>query len=223
MTFLSLFVYGSFFIGSNFYVKTICSTKNAKKAIAITFDDGPIADVTPAVLAVLQEFQVKATFFCVGARILGNEILLKRIIDEGHLIGNHTFSHSHWFGFFSIKKLINELKQTEELILATTGQEVIFFRPPYGVTNPIVKNAVDNLNYLVIGWSVRSLDTLLKSEQKILDQITQNLKGGDIILFHDTHPRIITVLRNFLKYASDHGFTVVRLDELLQMNDNANF
>lgn len=222
ITYVSLFIYGSFYIDSNFYVKTICSVKNEKKAIAITFDDGPVAEITPVILEILQESQVKATFFCVGKKILGNETLLRRIVNEGHLVGNHTFSHSLWFGFYSAKKLIHELTQTEELMVATTGQRVNFFRPPYGITNPLIGTAVDKLNYVVIGWSIRSLDTLLKNEQKILNRVTRHLKSGDIILFHDTHPRIITILREFLKYTSDHGFTVVGLNELLQMDNQLN-
>ncbi len=218
ITYLSLFIYGSFYIDSNFYIKTICSVNHENQAIAITFDDGPVTEITPLVLEILQEFQAKATFFCIGKNIFGNEMLLRRIISEGHLIGNHTFSHSPWFGFCSTRKLITELTRTEELILATTGHKVNFFRPPYGITSPLIRTAVDSLNYVVIGWSIRSLDTLPKNEQKILNQITQHLTSGDIILFHDTHPRIITILRKFLQYTSDHGFTVVRLDELLQMN-----
>ncbi len=217
VSYISILIYGSFFIDSNFYLKTICSKVNNKKEIAITFDDGPVKEITPLVLEVLKKFQVKASFFCIGEKIAGNEDVLKSIDSQGHIIGNHTFSHSNWFDFYSSKKMIEELSKTEDVIYKIIGEKTKFFRPPFGVTNPALKKAVTNLNYSVIGWSVRSLDTVIKNEENILSRLMKKLKSGDIILFHDTCPEIVIILQKFLKYALENGYNIVGLDELIEI------
>ena len=103
--YLLLLIYGSIFINSNFYIKTICSKTNDNKEIAITFDDGPVKEITPLILDVLEEFDIKAAFFCIGNNIVNNKSILKQIDNKGHIIGNHSFSHSNYFDFFSSKKM----------------------------------------------------------------------------------------------------------------------
>ncbi len=213
--YLLLLIYGSVFINSNFYIKTICSKTNNNNEIAITFDDGPVKEITPLILDVLKEFDVKAAFFCIGNNIINNKSILKQIDNEGHIIGNHSFSHSNYFDFFSSKKMTEELIKTEDIIFQTIGKKVTYFRPPYGVTNPALKKAVNKMNYTVIGWSLRSFDTKYKDPAKILSRVTKKLKSGDIILFHDINPEIINVLRNFIKYALSNNYKFVRLDKLI--------
>ncbi len=212
--YLLLLIYGSIFINSNFYIKTICSITNDNKEIAITFDDGPVKEITPLILDVLKEFDIKAAFFCIGNNIVNNKSILKQIDNEGHIIGNHSFSHSNYFDFFSSKKMTEELIKTEDIIFQTIGKKVTYFRPPYGVTNPALKKAVNKMNYTVIGWSLRSFDTKYKDPAKILSRVTKKLKSGDIILFHDINPEIINVLRSFIKYALSNNYKFVRLDKL---------
>ncbi|MCD4747112.1 MAG: polysaccharide deacetylase family protein [Bacteroidales bacterium] len=210
-----LLSYGSYFINSNFYIRTICSKKNNNKEIAITFDDGPVKEITPLILDVLKEFNIKAAFFCIGNRIINNESILKQIDEEGHIIGNHSYSHSCYFDFFSSKKMTEELIKTEDIIYQTIGKKVRFFRPPYGVTNPALKKAVNKMKYTVIGWSLRSLDTKGKDHRKILSRVKKRLKPGDIILFHDINPEIINVLREFIEYALSNNYKIVRFDKLI--------
>lgn len=210
-----IFIYSSFYINSNIYIKTICSKPNNNREITITFDDGPVKEITPLILDVLKEFDIKAAFFCIGKRIVDNESILKQIDNEGHIIGNHSFSHSNYFDFFSSKKMTEELIKTEDIIFQTIGKKVTYFRPPYGVTNPALKKAVNKMNYTVIGWSLRSFDTKYKDPAKILSRVTKKLKSGDIILFHDINPEIINVLLSFIKYALSNNYKFVRLDKLL--------
>ena len=91
-------------MGSNFFIKIVCSAKTDKKEIAISFDDGPAANYTPEILQILKQENIKATFFCIGNRIAGNENILKQIKEEGHIIGNHSYSHHFWFDMYLIKK-----------------------------------------------------------------------------------------------------------------------
>jgi peptidoglycan/xylan/chitin deacetylase (PgdA/CDA1 family) len=131
-----LLFYGSATIQSNFHMPVVCTGKTKEKVISITFDDGPVAGYTDAVLDLLLEYKVKGAFFCVGSRIPGNEKLMKRLVEEGHAIGNHSFSHSFLFDFYSAKRLEGELEKAASQVFTATGKSMRFFRPPYGVTTP---------------------------------------------------------------------------------------
>ena len=115
----------------------------------------------------LKDSNAKAAFFCIGSRINENASILKQAYDEGHLIGNHTFSHHFWFDMFSSKKMLQDLRQMDAALAAVIGVQPKLFRPPYGVTNPNLKKAIVNGQYTPVGWSVRSLDTAIKDEEKL--------------------------------------------------------
>lgn len=208
--------YGSAVVNSGFYFKMICSVKTDKKFIAITFDDGPTT-VTPLILDVLKEYNVLATFFVVGSRIEKKELIIKKIVNEGHLIGNHSYYHNFWFSNFSLKRITGELRETENVIEKYSGKRTNFFRPPYGVTNPTIKRAVKKMNYIPVGWSLKSKDTIIKSSDKILLRLKNKVKPGDILLLHDTNAKVIIVLKEFLEFALQNGYKVVRLDALLNV------
>lgn len=208
-------------ISSGFHLSAICSGPANQKEIAITFDDGPHEEITPEVLKVLNEYNVRATFFCIGKHIKGNETTLVRMKREGHIIGNHTFSHAYLFDFFPATIVKKELDKTNETIHRIINKTPRFFRPPYGVTNPAISKAVKKSDFDVIGWNVRSLDTVIKDESKIFKRVTENLKGGDIVLFHDSNRRVVQVLQSFLKFTSQNGFKIVGLDELIKKSPYA--
>ena len=200
------------------FLKTICSAKTVQKSIAISFDDGPVKNNTQEILRVLRTENVKATFFCIGNRIAGNENIVHEIIEDGHIIGNHSYSHHFWFSMFSSKKMKDELNQTDSELKRVIGLKPRFFRPPYGVTNPNLKNAILSNKYIVIGWSVRSMDTVIKSENKLLDKICKKLEPGAIFLFHDTSATTLKVLPDFLKQVKLRGYNIASLDTLLKIN-----
>ena len=214
LLFLAHLVYCSAAICSQAYIKTHCKANIKEKKIAITFDDGPDKLITPEVLNILDEYNVKATFFCIGSHIEKNKELLKAIDTKGHLIGNHSWSHDRWFDLFTWRKMKSEIEKTNGLIFEITGKMAKLFRPPYGVTNPALKKAIRAMEFHNIGWSIRSLDTV-KSVEKTLKRIKKNLSPGDIILFHDNRKQISTILKKFLDYAKTNGFEIVPLDKLL--------
>ena len=214
--FLIHLVYCSANICSQAYIKTLCKAKTSEKKIAITFDDGPDSKITPEVLKILDSYNVKATFFCVGQQIENNKELLKLIDKKGHIIGNHTWMHARWFDLFSTKKMQNDIEKTTNLIFEITNKKVKLFRPPYGVTNPALRRALKNLNFHTIGWSIRSFDTV-NSPEKTLKRIKNKLSPGDIFLFHDNREHIVQILKSFLDYAKNKGYQVVRLDKLLNI------
>jgi peptidoglycan/xylan/chitin deacetylase (PgdA/CDA1 family) len=209
--------YGCYYIGSNFFMRVMCFAKTDKKVIAITFDDGPDASATLQILDILKQHNVPAAFFCIGNRIAGNEAILKQIHEQGHIIGNHTFSHHFWFDLFSAAKMYDDIKQVNQAIEHITGLSPLLFRPPYGVINPNLKKAIVKSRMVPIGWSVRSMDTVINDERKLLNKITRRLNPGAIFLFHDTGTATISALPLFIEQAKAQGYEIVRLDKMLNL------
>ena len=206
---------GSSLIFLNFHVKACCNNPfETEQNIAITFDDGPSPN-TLLVLDLLKKYEVKATFFCIGKNIEKHPELLTKIIQKGHIVGNHSFSHSRFFDFFRKKRVLQEIENTNELIQKITGKKVRFFRPPYGVTNPSIRKALEVTKHQVIGWNIRSMDGLIKSESIIYNRIINRISPGAIILMHDTTLQSVNVLEKVLLFLKENKYKVVSLEQLL--------
>lgn len=214
--------WGSTFVASNYHVKTYCGNplENGKK-IAITFDDGP-NEMTLSVLDVLRKYNAKATFFCIGKNIETYPDILKKMIKEGHVVGNHSYSHSSFFDFYKKNKIIAEIEQTDALIESVSGLKTKLFRPPYGVTNPSIRRALKVTKHQTIGWNIRSLDGIIKNEKFLLDRIIKRIKPGGIVLLHDTSSQTVRVLEELLSFLQKNNYTVVPLEELLNIKAYAN-
>src|SRR5690606_2130818 len=167
-------------------------------------------------LDLLTKYDAKATFFCIRKQIEKYPEIINRIHTEGHQIGNHSYSHSNLFGFFSSEKIKEELQKTDLLIQEITGEKNHYFRPPFGVTNPHISKAVKELGYQVIGWDIRSLDTVIEDENKILKRITNKLKPGSIILLHDTSDKTIRVLEQLLLTLQKENYQMITINKLLE-------
>lgn len=180
------------------------------KEVALTFDDGPAAP-TGIILDALAREKVKATFFLIGKNIAGNETLVKRMADEGHAVGNHSFNHSVNFDWQSAAAMQQELEQTNMAIEAVTGTPVKLFRPPYGVTNPNLAKAVARCELKSIGWSLRSMDTIARDEARLLRKILRQVKPGGIILLHDRCPITANILPALIQELKkrDYVFTTL--------------
>lgn len=213
--------YGCYYVGSNFFIKVICSANTDRKEIALSFDDGPAISYTPEILAILDAEDVKAAFFCIGNRIAGNESIVRQLHTKGHVIGNHSYSHHFWFDLFSSRKMLEDLKMTDSVLNKVVGLQPRLFRPPYGVINPNLKKAIIAGKYTTIGWSVRSLDTVINDEQKLLRKIRDAIKPGAIILFHDTSRTTLAILPRFIREVREKGYTIVRLDKMLNLQSYA--
>jgi peptidoglycan/xylan/chitin deacetylase (PgdA/CDA1 family) len=214
----ALIIYGSANIQSNFYTKAYCSADASERIIALSFDDGPNSTYTPKVLSTLKEYNAPATFFVIGKNIQGNEELIRQMDTAGHTIGNHTFSHSFFIDFKGKTGFMEELNSTSESIYMLIHKRMNFFRPPYGVTTPHLAAASKALNYSIIGWNIRSLDTTKDTKAIIGGRVLAQLKPGSIILFHDTSEKTIQVLKQTLNFAKENGFKIVSMEELLKIN-----
>ena len=210
---------GSFMLSAGFFLRARCRGDKTGKRIAITFDDGPVRGKTERILDILETYHVQAAFFCIGRQVDMNKDLLRRIDAAGHLAGNHTYHHKNTIGFFPRHKVVRELVETDTCIEQTIGKRPRFFRPPFGVTNPMIADAVAREDYQTVGWSIRSYDTVIKNPARLLKRITASLTPGDIVLFHDYCDGMISILPDFIEFVRRKGFEIVRLDELL--NENA--
>ena len=208
---LAFLFYASYSIKSQVYVKSLCRVKTTEKVVYLTFDDGPDAEQTPQVLDVLKRNNATATFFCIGSRIASNEQILKRIIDDGYTIGNHSFSHINSFPLFSRRRMIADIEQCQKAIESATGTAPTLFRPPFGVTNPTVSKAVKNLNLKIIGWTIRTYDTNHCSNAKIARRISRQLRPGAIILLHDRLPQSAKRLQMVIDTVKAAGYTIGNL------------
>ncbi|HEU5396913.1 MAG TPA: polysaccharide deacetylase family protein [Verrucomicrobiae bacterium] len=197
----------------------ICRGSIAGKKVALTFDDGPDPASTPQLLELLRAEKVPATFFCIGRRVAENPALAGRIVREGHLMANHTFRHSHFTNFFTLARLAAELGETQAAIREATGTLPEYFRPPMGLSNPNIFKAAGRAGLKVIGWSIRSLDTIRSDPRQIVAGILPGLAPGAIILLHDGRipaGRLVATVKSLLDELRKLGYEVVRLDELLK-------
>jgi len=222
LVYMSIGYWGTTEIASQFHMSTICQAPNhPTKEIALTFDDGITNPAqTNAILDILKKYDAKATFFCIGKHLeLPAQVeTLQRLHQEGHLIGNHSYSHAYTFDFYSAPRIVQELQQADEKIASIIGQQPTYFRPPFGLTTPQIAKAVEQTGHQTIGWSVRSFDTMITDEQKLLKRVVDRLHNGAIVLFHDHLPQTSKVLPLFLEYLLNNGYRIKNIDQLLGLS-----
>lgn len=211
LMFSAVVVWGSFDIGLGYFVNSITHKKTKIKEVALTFDDGP-TEFTPKFLDLLQENNIKATFFCIGKQIEKYPETFQRIISEGHTIGNHTYSHSNQTGFLYTSKMIEEIEKCDAVMLKTGNFKTDHYRPPFGVTNPNIAKAIKKTGKKSIGWNVRSLDTITEDENRIYRKVTKALQKGSIILLHDTSEKTYNVLVNLLVFLEREKYSTFTIE-----------
>jgi len=193
---------GVFDIRRNIFIKSINSIE--KGNICLTFDDGPDSTMTPKILDILQRHNVKANFFLIGEASQNNQDIVKRIHLEGHTIGCHTFCHKTTFPMYSLSRMETELATTNNVIKSITSEEVVLFRPPFGITNPNIKKILKKLNMTSVGWDIRSLDIITKDTKKLSNRVINGInKGGSVILFHDRCESTLAILENIIIYCHE--------------------
>lgn len=181
------------------------------KCVALTFDDGPHKEYTGELLDGLKKRGVRATFFLMGQNIEGNEDLVKRMKEDGHLIGNHSYSHVQLTkaGEAAVCRAVD---RTSKLIEDITGERPQYMRPPYGDWNEKLECEVGMTTVL---WSVDSLDWKLMNKNKIVKRVLKDVEDGDIILMHDIFPTSVDAALELVDTLTRQGYTFVTVDELL--------
>lgn len=197
----------------------ICRGSSRRLAVALTFDDGPDENSTPQLLQLLREEKIPAAFFCIGRRVEKNPALAAQIVREGHLLENHSYAHSNFTNFYPRSRLRGELQRAQTAIEKAAGLAPAFYRPPIGHSNPNTFRVAKELGLGVVGWSIRSLDTVTREPEKIVARIRRGLRPGAIILLHDGDipaEKLSATVKSLLDTLRALGYEVVRLDELLK-------
>lgn len=184
-----------------------------EKAIALTFDDGP-SDYTEELLDGLEMYDAKVTFFVVGKTAEKKPEIVERAHEDGHLIGNHTYSHIDFYKS-SLSEIEEDINKGADVIKEITGKKPLFLRAPYGNVNFI---QLKQLNTFFIHWSTSSYDWFKEDEEYIYKRIMKEAKDGEIILLHDTKEVTVKAVLRAIPELQEQGYEFVRVDELLSRN-----
>lgn len=184
--------------------------KKNRKAVALTFDDGPSPKTTPIALELLKKYNAKGTFFMVGHAVEGNEEIVKQVVAEGHQIGNHSWDHPV-LTKISLEKAKSQINDTTAALKKASGLDVHIMRPPYGAINETIQAAVDQSFIL---WDVDTLDWKNRNTASIMKEV-RKAQPGSIILMHDVHQTTIDALPLILQYLTEQGFEMVTIEELM--------
>ena len=199
-----------------FYPNQVWILPTKKKEIYLTFDDGPTPEITDWVLDTLQEYNAKATFFCIGENLEKEYSIFNKIINQGHAIGNHTFNHEKGWKT-NTKEYLKSVLKTQEIIekYLTPCKSELLFRPPYGKTKKSQTKLLIKNKYKIVMWSILSwdFDTTI-SPEICLNNVIKNTKSGDIIVFHDSvkaFKNLKVVLPKVLEYFNSKGYKFERI------------
>jgi peptidoglycan-N-acetylglucosamine deacetylase len=209
----------STWLGSNW--TRLPTPSAARKEIALTIDDGPEPQVTPLVLDLLDRYDAKATFFCIGEKALRHPRLCKAIVDRGHAVENHSAHHRHHFSLMGPGGLRKEIQAAQETLHAVTGRRPQFFRAPAGLRNPFLDPVLCRLGLQLAAWTRRGFDTRTADPKRVAARLLRDVKAGAILLLHDGNcarspsgqPVILEVLPIILQAASDAGLRCVTLSQ----------
>ncbi len=187
--------------------------------IALTIDDGPDPVVTPQLLDLLDQYDVRATFFCIGEKAARYPELCRDIVRRGHTIENHSQHHRHYFALMNRSGFMRELQTAQATLTAITGQRPLFFRAPAGLRNPFLDPVLTKLDLRLASWSARGFDTRVNNAARVSRRLLHDLRPGAILLLHDGNaartsagtPVILDVLPTVLTAAQAAGLRFVTL------------
>ncbi len=146
--------------------------------------------------------------------------IIKQIVNEGHLIGNHSYAHNNLMPFYSKNKIINDLLKAQDVMFKITNKNNVFFRPPMGITTPNFYRAIKTLNLKSVGWSLRSFDTIIKDKTKLVNRMTAKVKPGSIVLMHDDLDHSADILSSFIVNAKKRGITFAKPNDIKEIFNN---
>ncbi len=161
----------------------------ARRAFALTIDDGPDPEVTPAVLDLLDTLGLKASFFLIGERARAQPVLVRRIVEAGHDVQNHSAHHRHHFSLMGPRAIEREVADGQAMLSDLTGRAPHAFRAPAGLRNPFLDPVLHRLGLHLVSWTRRGFDTREADAGRVLARLRTGLSAGDIVLLHDGHAR----------------------------------
>jgi peptidoglycan-N-acetylglucosamine deacetylase len=216
--YVSFLLFVSTNVQLNFFLQAFNhNPEETERRIALTFDDGPVEN-TLKILEVLEKYKVEASFFCIGKNVKENPEIFKLILKKGHFVGNHTYTHTRKMGFLSTSSMIREIEKCDRIMKKVGGITPSTFRPPFGIINPKIRKALEKTGHKVVGWNLRSYDAIIKSEEVVVKRVLDNVKPGDVILFHDNKENTVEILEQLLVFLRANHYDPVRVDELFEID-----
>lgn len=190
-----------------------------RREVALTFDDGPDAILTPAILDVLDRYGARASFFCVGTRAADHPALVREIIRRGHTVENHSYRHSNFFACYGIGTLYRDLTAAQRVLTELSGRPPRYFRAPMGLRSPLLDPVLARTGLRLASWSRRGYDGVSNDPAAVLCRLLKRLEPGDILLLHDrpsplsrsTDPVILSVLPALLEHLAHQSLRAVPL------------
>ncbi|MDD5027100.1 MAG: polysaccharide deacetylase family protein [Candidatus Omnitrophica bacterium] len=203
---------------------TFYRAQRTDKVVALTFDDGPSPIWTPQVLDELKKAKVKATFFMLGSHVERYPEIARRVLAEGHEIGNHTYDH-HVLIYYKMEELEKEIQEAEDALKTVTGQSPRYFRPPKAWLSSREKRKIEEMGYKIVLWSLNSKDWVTFHDKQITAYILKRIQPGDIILFHDSggvftaeggnRAQTIKTIPRLARKLKEKGYRFVTISELM--------
>ncbi len=204
-----------------FFLPIISKSQTDCKGIALTFDDGPTPETTPKILELLKKYNIKATFFVIGEKAEKYPELTWDILAAGHSIGNHSWKHDSLLMLRNQQNLYADIHKTQQL-LGTFGIRPLLFRPPIGITNPLLKAVLHKEGLQTVTFSCRAFDGGNRKIANLGKRILKKLNRGDILLLHDLAPpeevdisRLLNEFSILLGSLDETGWKVIPLEELI--------
>jgi peptidoglycan-N-acetylglucosamine deacetylase len=196
----------------------------ARREVALTIDDGPDPEVTPAVLDLLDAGNARATFFCIAERARRHPALVREIVSRGHSVQNHSRQHRHNFSLLGPRGFAREIEGAQAMFADLGIEAPAFFRAPAGLRNPFLAPVLHRLGLTLTSWTRRGFDTREVDPQRVLQRLTRGLAAGDILLLHDGHaardaagrPVVLSALPALLDAFRRHGLRAVTLPQALR-------
>ena len=221
--FLALLADGIARPGSRILYPTVTRGPRKSRRVALTFDDGPDPEVTPVVLDELARHGAHATFFSIGRSLAKHPQLARRLVAEGHELGNHSWRHSRWQNFFDTNEHEEEIERGERAIAAVTRRRVRpLYRPPIGLKSPQLARAASRCQLTLVAWSLHSRDTRSADPRRVAQRVLERIHPGDIVLMHDGHdrpgehrPACAEAVPLILRGLGEKGLQCVTVSELL--------
>ena len=211
--YLAVTIAGVSIIKWNYFIKSINNAPAGK--VVFTFDDSPCPkDVE--VLEILKKENIQAGFFVIGDNIDAHSDILKQIRHDGHVIGNHSFSHQNKIGWMSTSKMKEEIEQCNAAIIEITGTKPIFYRPPFGIVNPNIARAIQQTKMISIGWSIRTYDTTKMDKERLISKNLKKLNSdGHIILMRSNGAHTPSLLQAMIDKCRSNGIEIANFNSLI--------